>query len=50
VKQTSYFDGQEVVSVSKPYYPRLSISFTYMFDRVKVKRKFIREEGGFEMF
>ena len=50
VKQTSYFDGQEVVSVSKPYYPRLSISFTYIFDRVKVKRKFIREEGGFEMF
>ncbi len=50
VRQTSFFEGQEIVSVSRPFYPRLSLSFTYLFDRVNVKRKFIREEGGFEMF
>ncbi len=49
-RTVSCWNGQEVISVNDPYYPRISLSFTYMFDRVKVKRKFIREEGGFEMF
>ena len=49
-RTVSYSNGQEVISVSNPYYPRIMLSFTYMFDRVKVKRKFIRDEGGFEMF
>lgn len=46
----SFSENATIYSEMDPFYPRITLSITYIFNRVKVKRKFIKDESGFEMF